>query len=44
VSQGSSIETAVANFKEAAEIYLGEFPLEGVSRSLLTTFEVPLYA
>jgi predicted RNase H-like HicB family nuclease len=44
VSQGSSIEEAIENLKEATELYLEEFPVEGFSRSLLTTFEVPLYA
>ena len=44
VSQGATIEEAIANLKEATELYLEEFPLEGVSRSLLTTFEVPIYA
>ena len=40
VSQGQSIEEAVANLKEATELYLEEFPLREVSRPLLTTFEV----
>ena len=44
VSQGSTIEGALANLKEATELYLEEFPLEGLSRPILTTFEVPLYA
>ena len=44
VSQGSTIEEAVENLKEATELYLEEFPIEGFSRSLLTTFEVPSYA
>jgi predicted RNase H-like HicB family nuclease len=44
VSQGSTIEGAIKNLQEATELYLEEFPLEGISRSLLTTFEVPLYA
>ncbi|MBT4539853.1 type II toxin-antitoxin system HicB family antitoxin [Candidatus Woesearchaeota archaeon] len=39
-SQGKTIEEAVANLKEATELYLEEFPLEGKSRSVLTTFEV----
>lgn len=39
VSQGRSVEEAVANLKEATELYLEEFPSEGVSRPLLTTFE-----
>ena len=44
VSQGSTIEEAIENLKEATELYLEVFPIEGFSRSLLTTFEVPLYA
>lgn len=43
-SQGYTIEEAIENLKEATELYLEEFPLENVSRSLLTTFEVPVYA
>ena len=39
VSQGHTIEEAIANLKEATELYLEEFPLPQVSRSLLTTFE-----
>ena len=39
VSQGYTIEEAVANLKEATELYLEEFPLSDVSRPLLTTFE-----
>jgi predicted RNase H-like HicB family nuclease len=37
VSQGYTIEEAVANLKEATELYLEEFPLSDVSRPLLTT-------
>jgi len=44
VSQGSTIEEAIQNLKEATELYLEEFPIEDISRSLLTTFEVPVYA
>ena len=40
VSQGHSVEEAVANLKEATELYLEEFPLPHVSRPILTTFEV----
>lgn len=40
VSQGATIEEALANLKEATELYLEEFPQKEVSRSLLTTFEV----
>ena len=39
VSQGKSVEEAVANLNEAAELYLEEFPPESSSRSLLTVFE-----
>ena len=40
VSQGPSIEEAVANLKEATELYLQEFPLLGESgHPILTTFE-----
>lgn len=39
VSQGYTIEEAVANLKEATELYLEEFPLPEVGRPLLTTFE-----
>ncbi len=44
VSQGTTINKAIANLKEATELYLEEFPLEKTSRSLLTTFEVPAFA
>ena len=40
VSQGSSLDEALANLKEATELYLEEFPLQVTERSLLTTFEV----
>ena len=39
VSQGNTVEEAIANLKEATELYLEEFPLPDVSRPLLTTFE-----
>ena len=40
VSQGFTIEEALFNLKEATELYLEEFPVSDVSRSILTTFEV----
>jgi predicted RNase H-like HicB family nuclease len=40
VSQGGSIEEALANLKEATELYLEEFPLPESEKPLLTTFEV----
>ncbi len=39
-SQGDTIEQALANLKEATELYLEEFPLPTTSPRLLTTFEV----
>jgi predicted RNase H-like HicB family nuclease len=39
-SQGHNIDEAVANLREATQLYLEEFPTPEVSRSLVTTFEV----
>jgi predicted RNase H-like HicB family nuclease len=39
-SQGETIEEALANLKEATELYLEEFPLPSINPRLLTTFEV----
>ncbi len=44
VSQGYSLEEAVANLKEATEAYLMEFPLAQTSRPLVTTFEAAVNA
>jgi predicted RNase H-like HicB family nuclease len=44
VSQGSTVEEALANLKEATELYLEEFPTEGTSHPILTTFEVAIHA
>lgn len=40
VSQGETIEKAIANLKEATELYLEEFPLKEFKHPILTTFEV----
>ena len=40
VSQGHTIEEAVANLKEATELYLEEFPPSKIEKPILTTFEV----
>jgi predicted RNase H-like HicB family nuclease len=42
VSQGSTTEEAIANLKEATELYLEEFPLEQVVHPWMTTFEVAI--
>ena len=40
VSQGHTVEEAIANLKEATELYLEEFPLQTAEQPLVTTFEV----
>lgn len=39
-SQGETIEEAIANLKEATELYLEEFPIFDTSPRIVTTFEV----
>jgi predicted RNase H-like HicB family nuclease len=39
VSQGTTVEDAIANLKEATELYLQEFPMPKIERTFLTTFE-----
>jgi predicted RNase H-like HicB family nuclease len=43
-SQGDTIEAAINNLKEATELYLDEFPLKEVRKTLMTTFEVAVSA
>lgn len=43
-SQGRTIEEAIANLKEATELYIEEFPLKEKISPLLTTFEVECLA
>ena len=38
-SQGGNVEEALANLKEATELYLEEFPLGEGGHAFLTTFE-----
>lgn len=40
VSQGVTIPEAIANLKEATELYIEEFGIKDSGRALLTTFEV----
>ena len=40
VSQGTTIDEAIANLKEATELYLETFPIKTQPRPILTTFEV----
>ncbi len=44
VSQGYTIEEAIANLKEATELYLEELPVKELSKSLMTTFEAAVNA
>jgi hypothetical protein len=44
VSQGYTIEEAIANLKESTELYLEEFLMPKVTRPLVTTFDVAVYA
>jgi predicted RNase H-like HicB family nuclease len=39
-TQGETLDEALANLREATELYLEEFPLAQKGPSLLTTFEV----
>jgi len=40
ISQGENIEEALANLKEATELYLEEFPIAEKEKALITFFEV----
>jgi predicted RNase H-like HicB family nuclease len=44
VSQGETIEEAMANLREAVELYLEEFPMTFHGASLVTTFDVAAHA
>jgi len=39
-SQGTSYDEALANLREATELYLEEFPQEYPDRAVFTTFEL----
>ena len=40
VSQGHTIDEAIANLKEATELYLEEFPTERRLKPIITSFEI----
>ncbi len=44
VSQGETMDEAIANLKEATKLYLEEFPLKEKRKSIMTTFEVAISA
>ena len=43
-TQGESVEEALANLREATELYLEEFPLTTSGQPLITTFLVAVNA
>jgi predicted RNase H-like HicB family nuclease len=43
-SQGATIEEAIANLREATELYLEEFPMTAFEAPLMTHFEVAVHA
>jgi predicted RNase H-like HicB family nuclease len=43
-SQGETVEEAVANLREATELYLEVFPLKSTGQPLVTTFQVAVNA
>jgi predicted RNase H-like HicB family nuclease len=43
-TQGDTIDDALANLREAVELYLEEFPLHVFGAPLVTTFNIPEHA
>ena len=43
-TQGETIEEAVANLRDATELYLEEFPLASAGQPFVTTFQVANHA
>ncbi len=43
-TQGETVEGAIANLREATELYLEEFPLNITGQPLVTTFQVAMHA
>jgi predicted RNase H-like HicB family nuclease len=43
-TQGESVEEAIANLREATELYLEEFPLSDAGQPLVTTFQISEHA
>jgi predicted RNase H-like HicB family nuclease len=43
-TEGESVEEALANLREATELYLEEFPLSIAGQPLITTFQVEAHA
>ena len=43
-SQGETIEEAIANLREATELFIEEFPIVISGQPLVTTFEIAVHA
>jgi predicted RNase H-like HicB family nuclease len=43
-SQGESIDEALANLREAVELFLEEFPMKFTGSPIVTTVDVPEHA
>ena len=43
-TQGETVEDALANLREAVELYLEDFPINVRGAPLVTTFDVPEHA
>jgi predicted RNase H-like HicB family nuclease len=43
-SQGDTMEGAIANLREAVELYLEEFPMKLNGSPVVTSFDVPVHA
>ena len=43
-SEGGSMDVAIANLREATELYLEEFPLPDVGQPIITTFNIAQHA
>jgi predicted RNase H-like HicB family nuclease len=43
-TQGGSVEEAVANLREATELYIEEFPIPTSGQPIVTTFDVAAHA
>jgi len=43
-SQGESLDEAIANLREAVELYLEEFPMRISGAAIVTHFDVPMHA
>ena len=44
MSEGDTIEGAVANLREAVELFLEEFPMAAIGPAYVTTFSIPEHA